>query len=335
MSIFRKYIAVDLGTANTLVHIPQQGIVMNAPSMVAVESRTRRVLALGADAKAFLGKTPRGIEVIRPMKDGVIADFDMAGELLRHVLRLTIGSTRTKPDVLVCVPLHISNVERRAVTEAAVMAGAHEVRLIAEPVAGAIGAGLSVHEPSGYMIVDIGGGTTDIAVISMGELVESRCLRLAGDALTLETQQFIQEKFGLIIGENMAERVKIATGALTPQPEPLAMTVAGKDSLSGEPRTIRITDEDLRAPLSNAAQPILATAVSVLETIPPEIGGDLLGNGILLTGGGALLRGFPELLSQNTHLPVRLDSEPLTTVLRGAARVVESPEEYKTMLMPL
>ena len=334
MSMLRKYLAVDLGTANTLVYVPDQGLVLNTPSMVAIDSRTRRILALGADAKAFLGKTPRGIEVIKPMKDGVIADFNMAGELLKHVLHLAIGKTLTKPDVLICVPLNISNVEQRAVVEAALSAGAHSVRLIAEPVAGAIGGGIPVHAPEGHMVVDIGGGTTDIAVCSLGTLVESRCLRLAGDTLTLAIQQYIQNNFGLAIGENMAERVKITVGTLTPQAEKLSMNISGKHILRGKPHTISISDGDLRQLLTEALQPVLDTAVSVLENTPPELSGDLLGNGILLTGGCSLLRGLPELLHETTKLPVRLDEDPLTTVLRGAARVVEAPHEYQDMLLP-
>ena len=275
--MFRKHIAVDLGTANTLIHVPGRGVVLNAPSMVAIDSESRRILAVGSDAKTFLGKTPQGIEVVRPLKDGVIADFDMAGELLRQLLRQSIGlSNLSKPDVLICVPLNISNVERRAVIEAAQAAGAHSVQLIAEPMAGAVGANLAVLEPEGHMVVDIGGGTTDIAVISVGAMAGARCLRLAGDTFTRVIQDCLRETFNLSIGENMAERTKIAAGALFPLSEPLCAVVSGKDLRTGAPKTVQITDADLRPVLLDTAQPIVDAVLEVLEQTPPELGGDLL-----------------------------------------------------------
>ena len=332
--MFRKRIAVDLGTANTLIHVPGRGVVLNTPSMVAVDSESRRILAVGADAKTFLGKTPQGIDVVRPLKDGVIADFDMAGELLRQLLRQSIGSSNlSKPDVLICVPLHISNVERRAVIEAAQSAGAHSVQLIAEPMAGAVGANLTVLKPEGHMVVDIGGGTTDIAVISVGALAGARCLRLAGDTFTRVIQDCMRETFNLNIGENMAERTKIAVGALTPLAEPLSTMVSGKDLRTGAPKTIQVTDTDLRPVLLETAQPIVDAVLEVLEQTPPELGGDLLSHGMLLTGGGALLRGMDVLLSNAAHIPAVLDDEPLTTVLRGAAVVLEHLDKYSDLLL--
>ena len=332
--MFRKRIAVDLGTANTLIHVPGQGVVLNTPSMVAIDSESHRILAVGADAKTFLGKTPQGIDVVRPLKDGVIADFDMAGELLRQLLRQSIGvSNLSKPDVLVCVPLNISNVERRAVIEAAQAAGAHTVYLIAEPMAGAVGANLAVLEPEGHMVVDIGGGTTDIAVISVGALSGARCLRLAGDTFTRVIQECVREKFSLIIGENMAERAKIAVGALTPGDTPLSATVSGKDLHTGAPNTVQLTDADLRPALLDTAQPIVDAVLEVLERTPPELGGDLLTHGMLLTGGGSLLRGMDTLLSNAAHIPAVLDDEPLTTVLRGAAVVLEHLDRYSDLLL--
>ena len=331
--MFRKRIAVDLGTANTLIHVPGQGVVLNAPSMVAIDSESRRILAVGADAKTFLGKTPQGIDVVRPLKDGVIADFDMAGELLRQLLRQSIGSNLSKPDVLICVPLNISNVERRAVIEAAQAAGAHTVQLIAEPMAGAVGANLSVLDPEGHMVVDIGGGTTDIAVISVGSLAGARCLRLAGDTFTRVIQNSLREQFNLSIGENMAERTKITVGSLIPLEAPLSMVVSGKDLRTGAPKTVRVTDSDLRPALLETAQPIVDAVLEVLEQTPPELGGDLLTRGMLLTGGGSLLRGMDTLLANAAHIPAALDNEPLTTVLRGAAVVLEHLDRYSDLLL--
>lgn len=332
--MFRKRVAVDLGTANTLVHVQGQGLVLNEPSVVAMDRTSRRVLAVGTTAKNYMGRTPQAIEVIRPLKDGVIADFVTAGDLIRMLLLQIIGRRAlTKPDVLMCVPLHITEVERRAVTEAAMQAGAHSVRLVEEPLAAAVGAGLPVLEPQGSMVVDMGGGTTDVAVLSLRALAGSHSIKLAGDELTTCVRQYLHNTFQLQVGENMAERIKIQIGTVLPLPSPLRMTVSGKDSVSGTPKTTELTSEDLREPLANAVRPIIDTVLRVLEETPPELSGDLVRNGILLTGGGSLMRGFDELLASATKLSVRRDTEPLTTVLRGAGIMMDQMELYEDMFI--
>lgn len=332
--MFRKRVAVDLGTANTLVHVQGQGLVLNEPSVVAMDRTSRRVLAVGTTAKNYLGRTPQAIEVIRPLKDGVIADFVTAGDLIRMLLLQIIGKRAlTKPDVLMCVPLRITEVERRAVVEAAMQAGAHSVRLVEEPLAAAVGAGLPVLEPQGSMVVDMGGGTTDVAVLSLRALAVSRSIKFAGDCLTTCVRQLLHNDFKLQVGENMAERIKIQIGALPPLAVSLRMTVSGKDTQSSAPKTMEICSEDLQEALAIAVQPIIEAVRTVLEETPPELSGDLVRNGILLTGGGALLRGLDELLSSETTLTVRRDAEPLTTVLRGAGIMMDNMELYEDMFI--
>lgn len=331
--MFRKRVAVDLGTANTLVHVQGQGLVLNEPSVVAVDRNSRRVLAVGIPAKSYLGRTPQAIEVIRPLQDGVIADSDVAGELVRHLLQQVIGKrTLTRPYVLICVPPHISEVDRRSVTEAGLSAGAHEVELLEEPLAAAVGADLPVTDPVGSMVVDVGGGTTDVAVITLGSTASSDSIRFAGDAFTRLVRQHMQEAFNLLVGENMAERIKIQVGCLIPQPHVPAMEVSGKDSVTGAPRTLTVTPADLFPALSGPAATIFETVLNVLERTPPELGGDLVRSGILLTGGGALLRGLDTLLAEKTGLPVHLDPDPLTTIVRGAGKIVDNYDAYKDCL---
>lgn len=331
--MFRKRVAVDLGTANTLVHVQGQGLVLNEPSVVAVDRQSRRVLAVGTPAKSYLGRTPQAIEVIRPLQDGVIADLDIAGELIRHLLQQVIGKRALiRPHVLVCVPPHITDVDRRAVVEAGMSAGAHGVSLIDEPLAAAIGANLPITEPVGSMVVDVGGGTTNVAVISLGNMAGSSSLRCAGDAFTRLVRQHMQDAFGLVVGENMAERIKIQVGCVLPQPHVPSMDVSGKDLVLGTPKTVTVTPADLHEVLSSPTSTILNAVLQVLETTPPELGGDLIRTGILLTGGGALLRGLSVLLAEKTRLPVHLDPDPLTTVLRGAGVIVDNFDDYKNIL---
>ncbi len=331
--MFRKHIAVDLGTANTLVHVQSQGIVINEPSVVAVDNASGHILAIGRDAKQYIGKTPQRISTIRPLRDGVIADFDTARALIATFLQKVIGGWPMKPEVVICVPTNITEVERRAVAEAAISAGAHSVKLIEEPVAAAVGAGLPVLEPVGSMVVDIGGGTTDIAVITLGSMADSCSLKLAGDALTASVQRFLQEKHQLIVGENMAERIKIALGSVAPLPVPLACEVTGKDLTTAGPRTITLTDDDIREAFQSIVEKLIAAILDILENTPPELGGDIMRQGILLTGGGALLRGFAERVNRETGLPVRVDDDPLTTVLRGAGITLDDPAKYKDLLI--
>ena len=331
--MFRKHIAVDLGTANTLVFVQSQGIVLNEPSVVAVDAAGRAV-AIGGEAKQFIGKTPHNLNTIRPLRDGVIADFDAAQAMIAAFLKKVIGGgMRMKPDVVICVPTNITDVERRAVAEAATSAGARNVRLIEEPLAAAVGAGLPVLEPVGSMVVDIGGGTTDIAVITLGGMAGSRSLKMAGDALTAAVQRFLQEKKQLIVGENMAERIKMALGSVEPLPEPLTLDVSGKDLTSAGPRTLTLSDGDIRECLQPVVGKIVAALLDLLERTAPELSGDIMRQGILLTGGGALLRGLDARIASATGLPVRVDSDPLTTVLRGAGLTLDAPDRYGDLLI--
>lgn len=330
----RKRIAVDLGTANTLVFVQSQGIVVNEPSVVAMDIVHDRVLAVGQEAKEYIGRTPQNISAIRPLRDGVIADFDTAKVLISHFLGKVInGWAQMKPDVVICVPTNITDVERRAVAEAAIQAGARTVKLIEEPVAAAIGAGLPVLEPVGSMVVDIGGGTTDIAIITLGGMANACSIKVAGDVLTASIQRYLQENMKLVVGENMAEKIKIAVGAVDTLPEPLFMDVSGKDVTTASPKTVRISDSRIREALHPAINKILETILAILETAPPELGADIMRQGILLTGGGALLRGLASRITKVTSLPAYVDPDPLTTVLRGAGATLEDPIKYKDLLI--
>ncbi len=331
--MFRKRIAMDLGTANTLVMIRSQGIVLNEPSVVAVEKTDGRILAVGREAKECMGRTPRNIDVVRPLRNGVIADFDMARELIAHFLRKVIGGKNLmmKPDVVICVPIRITDVERRSVVEAALQAGAHDVRLLEEPLAAALGAGLPVTEPMGSMVVDIGGGTADAAVVTLSSIAAAHSVRSAGDALNHIVQRCVQDAFQMLIGENMAEKVKIAVGSVEPGPNVLSMDISGKDTFTGNPKTVRITDEHLREALREGIAPLLCAVRRVLEETPPELGGDIVRRGILLTGGGSLLRGIDVHITRETGLAVHRDDDPLTTVLRGAGLTLAHPEAYESL----
>ena len=331
--MLRKHIAVDLGTANTLVFVQSQGIVINEPSVVAVDTINERVIAVGKEAKDYIGKTPQRISTIRPLRDGVIADFAAAQALIATFLKKVIGSWPIKPDVVICVPTNITDVERRAVAEAATKAGARNVKLIEEPVAAAVGAGLPVLDPVGSMVVDIGGGTTDIAVITLGSMACSTSLKLAGDALTAAVQRFVQEKYQIVVGENMAERIKIALGSVAPLPVPLSFEVSGKDLATASPRTIALSDTDTREAFQPITEKLVSAVMGILEVTPPELGADIMRQGMLLTGGGALLRGFADRITRATRIPVYVDSDPLTTVLRGAGITLDDPEKYRDLLI--
>ena len=309
--MLRKHIAVDLGTANTLVFVQSQGIVINEPSVVAVDTINERVIAVGKEAKDYIGKTPQRISTIRPLRDGVIADFDAAQALIATFLKKVIGSWPIKPDVVICVPTNITDVERRAVAEAATKAGARNVKLIEEPVAAAVGAGLPVLDPVGSMVV----------------------LKLAGDALTAAVQRFVREKYQIVVGENMAERIKIALGSVAPLPVPLSFEVSGKDLATASPRTIALSDTDTREAFQPITEKLVSAVMGILEVTPPELGADIMRQGMLLTGGGALLRGFADRITRATRIPVYVDSDPLTTVLRGAGITLDDPEKYRDLLI--
>jgi rod shape-determining protein MreB len=322
-------LAIDLGTANTLIYRTGAGIVCNEPSVVAVErtpSRDRRVLAVGEDAKRMLGRTPGHIEAIRPLREGVVADFEIAEAMLRYFIREARGSSALiRPRVILCVPFGCTEVEKRAVREAALSAGAREVQLVLEPVAAAMGAGLPMSEPTGSMIVDIGGGTTEVAVLSLAGVVFSRSVRVGGDQMDEAILQHVKRKHNLLIGEQTAERVKRTLGAASPLPERSrrSMTIQGRDLIGGVPKTIQVGDEEIREALSETVERIIEAVRSALERCPPELSADIVDEGIVLAGGGALLGNLSERIHEETGLSVRLCGVPLTAVALGAGRILD------------
>ncbi|MGK4583308.1 rod shape-determining protein [Kitasatospora sp. HPMI-4] len=326
-------IGIDLGTANTLVYLRGKGIVLNEPSVVAMDRKTGEVLSVGAEAKRTLGRTPGDIVATRPLRDGVIADFESTRHLLRHFLRKVTGRTGrwlgTRPRVVVCVPSGITGVERRAVIEAVNSAGARSVHLIEEPMAAAIGAGLPVQEPTGSMVVDIGGGTTDVAVVSLGGIVAKRSIRVAGDRLDTAITRQVRRDHGLLIGERTAEEIKLAIGSAGPYAgdEQLPMCeVRGRDGVGGLPATAVVTAAEVRAALAEPVAEIVNAVRQTLDEVPPELAGDVMGHGVVLTGGGALLRGLDARMSHETGLPVRIAENPLECVAVGSGMCVEEIE---------
>ena len=320
---------MDLGTANTLLYTPKDGVVLNEPSVVAVHANKGEVLAVGREAKEFLGRTPKSIKAIRPMKDGVIADFEVTRKMIECFIKKVIdGFSLARPNIVICVPEGITQVEKRAVIESAQQAGVNEVRLIEEPMAAAIGANLPIHEPLGNMVVDIGGGTTEVAIISLSAVAYAESVRVAGDTMDLAIQRFFQNEFQLYIGENMAERVKMAVGSAFPLPEQLVAEVAGKDIVHGTPRSVRVTDGHIREALTEPVRSILLAVHKALEKTPPELAADIGTNGILLAGGGALLKGMDTLIHKSTGLNILIDSDPLTTVVRGTGKTLDDKRYY-------
>jgi rod shape-determining protein MreB len=326
---FSDDLAIDLGTANTLIYVKGEGIVCNEPSVVAVQknsSGSRRVLAVGSAAKKMLGRTPGSIVAIRPLRDGVIADFEITGNMLRYFIRkIHPGKTlvRPHPRIVIGVPGGITAVEKRAVRESAESAGAREVYLIEEPMAAAIGAGLPITEPTGNMIVDIGGGTTEVAVISLAGVVFTRSVRVGGDKMDEAIIHHIQRKYNLLIGERTAELIKITIGSAYPGNEIQTMEIRGRDLVAGVPKTIEITDEEIREALMGSLRQVVESVRIALERTPPEIASDIMDKGIVLAGGGALLRNLDVLLREETGLPVTLADDPLTAVVMGAAKVLD------------
>ncbi len=320
-------LAIDLGTANTLVYVRGEGIVCNEPSVVAVQKDSqgsRRVLAVGAEAKRMVGRTPGNIIALRPLKDGVIADFETTEAMLSYFIQKAHNRRMfVRPRMVICVPNGITEVERRAVKESAESAGAREVYLIEEPMAAAIGAGLPVAEPVGSMIVDIGGGTSEVAVISLAGVVFSRSIRVAGDEMDEAIAQYIKRKYNLLIGERTAELIKITIGSAYPGEEIRTMTIKGRDLVAGVPKTIEISDEEIRDPLLEPLGQIVEAVRIALERTPPELAGDIVDRGIVLAGGGALLRNLDILLREETGLPVVRAEDPLTAVVVGAGKVLE------------
>ncbi len=333
-SIFSKDLAMDLGTANTLLYTPKNGVVLNEPSVVALDADRGHVLAVGREAKEFLGRTPKSIKAIRPMRDGVIADFEVTRRMISFFIKKVItGFSMARPNIVICVPTGITQVEKRAVVESAQQAGAGQVRLVEEPMAAAIGAGLPVHQPIGHLVVDIGGGTTEVAVISLSAVAYAESIRVAGDAMNVAIQRFFQDEFQLYIGENMAERLKIAVGSAYPLEEQLVVEVAGKDMVAGTPRSARVSDGHVREALAEPVRNILLTVHKALEKTPPELAADIASNGILLAGGGALLKGLDTLIHKSTGLNVVTDTDPLTTVVRGTGKTIENRALYEAVFI--
>lgn len=334
---FSHDLAIDLGTANTLVYVKGRGIVLMEPSVVAVYKDARgikKVLAVGKEAKEMLGRTPGSVVAIRPMKDGVIADFEVTGAMLRYFIdRATKKKSLLRPRIIICVPYGITEVERRAVRESAEAAGAREVYLIEEPMAAAIGAGLPITEPSGNMVVDIGGGTTEVAVISLGGIVCSRSVRMAGDKIDDAIIQYLKRKHNILVGEITAEQIKIQIGTAYPVEEIKTMDVRGRDIVAGIPRTIKVTSEEIREAIQEPIQVIVEAVKDVLEKTPPELSADIVDKGIVLTGGGALLANLDLLLREETNLPVVVTEDPLTAVVRGSGQALEYLDKYRSVTL--
>ncbi len=333
----KRDLGIDLGTANTLVFLKNKGIVVNEPSVVATNTQTNDILAVGDQAKNMIGRTPGNIIAIRPMKDGVIADFDTTQAMLKYFIRKALPQSlfATKPRVVVCVPSGVTEVEKRAVIEATISAGAREkdAFLIEEPMAAAIGAGLPVEDPTGSMIVDIGGGTSEVAVISLGGIVASKSLRVAGDALDSAIVSFIKKEFNLSIGERTAENIKVNIASVYHPEVNEVMTIRGRDLLSGLPKTIEISALDISRAIEEPIRSIIDAIKFTLEKTPPELSADIMESGITLAGGGALIRGLDHLISQETGMPVNIAEDPLFCVAAGTGAVLEDLDSLKNVLI--
>ncbi|MCL6631812.1 MAG: rod shape-determining protein MreB [Alicyclobacillus herbarius] len=334
--MFSREIGVDLGTATVLIHVKGLGIVLFEPSVVAIDQTTGHVVAVGEEARQMLGRTPGNIVAIRPLREGVIADFEVTEIMLRHFIRKTIGkSMMARPHLMICVPAGITSVEQKAVREAAEACGAKGVDLIEEPKAAAIGAGLNIFEPSGSMVVDIGGGTTDIAVLSLGDVVTSASLRVAGDKLDEAIIAYIKREHNLLIGERTAEELKKELATVFPDGRTGEMGVRGRDMVSGLPRTVNIRAEEMREALADPVAQIVDATKSVLERTPPELAADIFDKGIVLTGGGALVDGLDKLMVQELQIPVHVAEDPMRCVVRGTGMYIESPYRRRSTPRPV
>ena len=332
MSMFKKDIGIDLGTANTLVYAKGKGIILREPSVVAVDTKTDVVKYVGMEAKNIIGRTPGSIRAVRPLKDGVIADFDMTTAMLQEFIRKALGNPFTKARVIICIPSGVTAVERRAVKEAAEGAGAKRVAIIEEPMAAAIGAGLPVESPTGSMIVDIGGGTSEVAVISLCGIVTSRSVRVAGDEFDNSIINFIKKKYNLLIGERTAEQIKISIGSAYPADEDTELEIKGRNLLTGLPENITVTSEEIRDALSESLSHIIEAIKVTLERTPPELSADIIDAGITLAGGGALLRGLDRLINEETGIPVHIAERPLDCVVDGTGKLLDNIEELQDVL---
>ena len=334
-NVIGRDMAVDLGTANTVVYVRGQGIVLNEPSIVTINSRTGDILAVGSEAKRMLGRTPSHIHSIRPLKDGVIADFDICEKMLRYFIQRVHQRNRwAKPRMVICIPSGITGVERRAVQEAAEYAGARKpVMVIEEPMAAAIGAGLPIHEPAGNMIVDIGGGTSEVAVISLGGIVCSLSVRVGGDELDNAIIQYMKKEYSLMLGERTAEEIKVAIGSAFPAPDEPHAEIRGRDLVTGLPRTIVVTAEEIRRAIDEPVNAIVDAVKATLDRTPPELSGDIMDRGIVLTGGGALLKGLDERLRHETGMPILIADRPLDCVVLGSGKCVEEFDALQQVLV--
>ena len=332
--MFSNDLAIDLGTANTLIYVKGKGIILSEPSVVAIKKGTNQVLKVGKEAKEMLGRTPGSIVAIRPIKDGVIADFDVTEQMIRaFILKSHNRKALVRPRVIVGVPSGITQVEKRAIRDSCDQAGAREVYLIEEPMAAAIGAGLPVQEPSGSMIVDIGGGTTEVAVISLSGIVYSQSVRIAGDEMDEAIMQYLKRKYNLLIGERTSENVKIQIGSAHPFDEPRKMDIKGRDLVDGIPKTLSIVDADIREALHDTVYAIVDAVKTALERTPPELSADIAEKGIVLAGGGALLHGLDTLISLETHLKVRVADDPLSCVVLGTGKVLDELDLLKMVCL--
>ena len=322
--MFSRDIGIDLGTANTLVYMKGKGIVMREPSVVAMDVKETMVMAVGSEAKEMIGRTPGSISAVRPLKDGVIADFDVTSDMLKYFIRTAVHSTVfSRPRVVICIPSGVTEVERRAVDEAARNAGAKAVELVEEPMAAAIGAGLQVNEAAGCMVVDIGGGTSEVAVISLGDIVTKCSVRTAGDDFDEAIISYIKKKYNLLIGERTAEDIKIRIGSAFPYEDETTMDVKGRNLVDGLPKNITISSEEVREALADPVSAIVDAIRSTLESTPPELSADIIDNGIMLTGGGAMLRGLDVLVSRETGMPVHVAENPLDCVAIGTGKCLD------------
>jgi rod shape-determining protein MreB len=328
-------LAIDLGTANTLVYARGRGIMLNEPSVVAVDTTTNAVVAVGAEAKRMIGRTPGHITAVRPLQDGVIADYDITAEMLRYFVRKVLRrrGAFTGPRIVICVPSGITSVEQRAVSESAYAAGARKVHIISEPMAAAIGAGLPVNQPSGSMVVDIGGGTTEVAILALGGIVASTSLRVAGDALDTAIVDHVRAHFSLLVGARTAEELKISVGSAFPVSGPKSADIRGRDVATGLPRNVAISGDELRKAMDPPICRIVAAVRSTLDRCPPELSGDLVTRGIVLTGGGALLRGLDARLQHEIGIPVLVAERPLDSVVLGTATVIEHFEQLQKVVV--
>ena len=333
-TLMGRDMAIDLGTANTLVYVRGRGIVLNEPSVVAVNVKDGRPLAVGTEAKRMIGRTPSHIQAIRPLKDGVIADFEICEKMLRYFIQKVHPRRFAKPRMVICVPSGITGVERRAVQEAAEYAGAKKAHIIEEPMAAAIGAGLPVHEPTGNMVVDIGGGTTEVAVISLGGIVTSQSIRIGGDELDEAIIQYIKKEYSLALGERTAEEIKIVLGSACPLEEEVHAEIRGRDLITGLPKTIIVTTDEIREAIEEPVSAIVDAVKVTLDKTPPELAADIMEQGIVLTGGGALLTGLDSRLSSETGMPMVVADNPLLCVAFGGGQFLEEFDTLKEFLVP-